>query len=138
MKSCPFEGLALDPAAKVEDVETKFMDHFERGTRKKPVLQRFFGYKASGGVDADESRYSPHLLFFPNHASQHIGYSSMASENILVTGVATPYKSLYPESNGDFDSDLNKYYNSLMYAIIDVRFGNRYGKEIKQSRALKQ
>ena len=102
MLTCHIEGLGLPNNTQIKRrilCPTPIHKYVEfQRTIPKPIvhrakLQRFFGYKASGGVNEDKSAYSPMLLFYPSHIFPYKGYSSTAGRNVLVTAVATPYKS---------------------------------------------
>ena len=102
MLTCHIEGLGLPNNTQIKRrilCPTPIHKYVEfQRTIPKPIfhrakLQRFFGYKASGGVNEDKSNYSPMLLFYPSYIFPYKGYSSTAGRNVLVTAVATPYKS---------------------------------------------
>ena len=107
MLTCHIEGLGLPNNTQIKRrilCPTPIHKYVEfQRTIPKPIvhrakLQRFFGYKASGGVNEDKSIYSPmHLFCQCVHTRatmrSYVGYSSTAGRNVLVTAVATPYKS---------------------------------------------
>ena len=110
MLTCHIEGLGMPNNTHIEsNLVDKYVE-FQRTVPKSIVhqakLQRFFGYKASGGVDCSEtntSACSPMHLFYPPNILPYIGYSSEAGRNVLLTAVATPYKSYAGKQiNGDY------------------------------------
>jgi hypothetical protein len=87
MLTCHIEGLGLPNNTQIKRrilCPTPIHKYVEfQRTIPKPIVhrakpQRFFGYKASGGVNEDKSIYSPMRLFYPLAIGSYKGYSSTA------------------------------------------------------------
>ena len=107
MARCNHEGIGLLS----NEFNPEYIFNLFKNTQN-PVLQRFYGFKSSGGVDEDDNEYSPHNLFNPDFI-YHTGYSSNQSYNLLVTGEMVEYKH-------DFMAQMKEFFDRKMINLILV------------------
>ena len=82
------------------------------------VLQRFYTFKTSGGIDHLVEEYKPTALFNPLKLLSNQIYTSVVGKNVLLTSVFTPY--IGPFGSGDVMKDINSLFDENMVYYLKL------------------
>ena len=109
------EGLGIYDNLKIDllDLLKIYSKTFSSG-----ILQRFYTFKTSGGVDHLVEEYKPTALFNPLKLLSNQIYTSVVGKNVLLTSVLTPYTG--PYGSGNVMQDLNSLFDETMVYYLKL------------------